>query len=105
MILGWTMQPVGTQLLEARLPEPHRAYYRDGGPIAAPALAGVSMVVRQVDGNEVSLIAGVNADREIALEVEIVKREVFHGILVDRVVIDFRWQPCPARPATVWETC
>ena len=107
MITGWLSSPVGAngRFLPAMLPEPHRAYYRDGGPVADRATAGASLTVRQVDANEVHLTAGANTSGGMALEVEIVKREVFHGILVDRIEIDFGWQPCEGPPDTAWESC
>ena len=104
MIPGWTSKPVDGRLLDARLPEPHVARYRDIGPDFVPAAGVGSMVVRQMDGNEAVLAAGASAARP-AIEVRIIRREVFHAILVDRTEVDLRWQGCGAAPATQWEAC
>lgn len=104
MITGWTTQPVPGRLLDARLPEPHVARYRDGGPDFMPTAGVGSMIVRQMDGNDAVLVAGASA-AGLALEVRIIKREVFHAILVDRTEVDLRWQGCGAAPPTPWEVC
>lgn len=106
MIDGWLSRSdeLDPKLLEAPLPEPHTAVYRDG-EIAVPVPGAGAAVVRQADGNEVEVAAGLDAEGRAAVEVVIVKAEVFHALLVDRVEIDFGWQACGERPETAWEEC
>jgi len=47
----------------------------------------------------------LNESGEPAMEITITVREVFHGILVDRVGLDFGWQGCGSPPETGWERC
>lgn len=106
MIDGWLSRSdeLDAKLLEAPLPEPHTAIYRDG-EIAVPVPGAGSAVVRQADGNKVEVAAGLDAEGRAAVEVVIVKDEVFHALVVDRVEIDFGWRGCGERPETAWEEC
>lgn len=108
MIDGWisasASADVAPALMDAPLPEPHTAVYRDG-EIAVPVPGAGSAIVRQADGNKVEVAAGLDAEGRAAVEVVIVKAEVFHALVVDRVEIDFGWQACGERPETAWEEC
>lgn len=106
MIDGWLSRSdeLDAKLLEAPLPELHTAVYRDGA-VAVPVPGAGSLVVRQADGNEVEVAAGLDAEGRAAVEVVIVKAEVFHALVVDRVEIDFGWQGCGEAPSTSWQQC
>lgn len=106
MILGWlTDYGVDERLLESALPAPHVALYLDGAPVVVRAPGAEVLVVRQVDANEATIVGGLNESGEPAMEVTITIREVFHGILVDRAGLDFRFRPCGEAPSTSWQQC
>lgn len=105
MITGWTTQPVAGRLLDAPLPVPHVVRYRDREPVEIRVPGAEVLGVCQIDANEVAIVGGLNADGEPAMEITITIREVFHGILVDRAGLDFRFRPCGEAPETGWERC
>lgn len=105
MIPGWTTQPVDGLLLDAPLPVPHVVWYRDREPVEIRVPGAEVLVVRQADANEAAIVGGLNAGGEPAMEVAITIRAVFHGILVDRAGLDFRFQPCGEAPSTSWQQC
>jgi len=104
VIPGWTTQPVDGLLLDAPLPAPHVVRYRDR-PVEIRVPGAEVLVVRQADANEAAIVGGLNAGGEPAMEVTIAIRAVFHGILVDRAGLDFRFQPCGEAPSTSWQQC
>lgn len=109
MIPGWLPGAAGADLphdlVDAPIPVPHRAYYRDRTPITIPVPGAGRAIVRQLDANEVEIEAGLNAEGQPALELAIVKTQVFHGLVVDTVGLDFRWRACGERPGTEWGAC
>jgi hypothetical protein len=108
MITGWLSDPSGAtgRFLAAMLPEPHRAYYRDGDvPIVVEMQNAASARVVQVDESKVNARAGAGTGGDQALEVEIVKQEVFHGILVDRLDINMDWSLCEIPNPANWKEC
>lgn len=105
MIDGWAGSEVSAAILPAPLPVPHRAVYRDGTLVRPVPSAVAEQAVRSIGGASVEVQAGLDAEHGAALEITLDITDVFHGVLIDRIVLDFGWRPCGTRPDTTWEGC